>query len=139
MRARGPKGVKGRGHHPDPEEDPESAIHVAATEHLAKDCQQRGGERAGRLVQRGSNASGTKTVTTQPLTQEVEENPLDLLCSSDSDKQSAQMISVQDKGSHPKYACVTVKGSPAWESLTLAQISPLLGVICSKRLPQWRG
>ena len=30
MGARGAKGAKGRGHHPDSEEDPESAIHVAA-------------------------------------------------------------------------------------------------------------
>jgi len=80
-----------------------------STEHLAKDCRQRGGESAGRHAQRGSNGSGTKTVTTQPLTQE-EENPLDLLYSSDSDDQSARMISVQDKGSRPKYARVTVEG-----------------------------
>ena len=35
---------------------------------------------------------------------------MDLLYSSDSDDQSAQMISIQDKGSCPKYACVTVEG-----------------------------
>ena len=81
-----------------------------STEHLAKDCRQRGGEIVGKLAQRGSNGSGTKTITTQPLTQEKEENPLDLLYSSDSDDQSAQMISIQDKGSCPKYACVTVEG-----------------------------
>ena len=80
-----------------------------STEHLAKDYRQRGGESAGRLAQHGSNGSGTKNVTTQPLSQEMEENPWDRLYSSDSDDQSARMISVQDKGSCPKYARVTVE------------------------------
>ena len=42
----------------------------------------------------------------------MEENPLDLLYSSDSDDQSARLISMQDKGSRPMHVRVTVEGQP---------------------------
>ena len=96
------KGAKGRGRQPDP---------LEGTDHLFKDCRQRGGKSTGRPTQRGPSGPGTKAVTTRCQCNEREENPMDLLYSSDSDDQSARLISVQDKGSCPKYAHVTI-GEP---------------------------
>ena len=51
-----------------------------------------------------------KGVTTQCHSSEREEHPLDLLYSSDSDDQSARLISVQDEDSCPKYVHVNTEG-----------------------------
>ena len=130
--------AKERGHHSDLEEDPECYT-CGSTEHLARDCRQRGGESAGRLAQRKSRGSGTKTVTTQHRTEEMEENPLDLLYSSDLDNQSEQMISVQDKGSHPKYARVTVQGEPCPGIIDTGSDITIIGGDLRKRLPLLQG
>ena len=53
-----------------------------------------------------------KAVTTQCHSSEREEHPLDLLYSSDSDDQSARLISVQDKDSCPRYVYVNTESKP---------------------------
>ena len=59
-------------------EGPENATR-GSTDHLYKDCRQRGSESTGRPTQQKSGGTGTKTVTTQCRTSEREENPLELL------------------------------------------------------------
>ena len=108
--ANGNKGSQGKRLISRPGKGPRECYTCGSTEHLAKDCHQRGSESTGRPTQRGTSGTGTKTITTQHRTGEMEKNPLDLLYSSDSDDQSARLVSVQDKGSRPKYARVTVEG-----------------------------
>ena len=85
---RAPKDSSGR--------KPRECYGCGSTNHLYKDCRQRGTESTGRATQQKQSGSGTKAVTTQHSTREVEENPLDFLYSSDSDDQAARLISIQD-------------------------------------------
>lgn len=73
---------------------------------------------------------GTRAVIAQHQASDTEQNPLDLLYSSDSDNQSTRLVNVQDRGSCPKHARVAILGEPCRGITDTGQTSPLLEVTC---------
>lgn len=87
-----------------------------ATDHLARDCKQPKSESTGRPPRQGGKRTpdaSTKMVTSNP-SQQLSDDPLDFLYSSESDEGEVLLIRVEDRGSKPRRALVEVQGVPSY-------------------------
>lgn len=69
-------------------------------------------------------------------------SPLAFLASSSSESEEdsdVRMVRLEDKGSHPMCARVSIQGIPAYGIVDTGQTSPLLVANYSKRLLWWQG